>query len=152
MTDRATIRPLEEPFRLAGRRVWVAGHRGMVGAACVRRLASEHCEVLIASRDEADLRRQEETEAWVQQAKPEVVPQSLMGGEMRIWPPPAVRARERCMAALPALIRLAEAAADVATSGVSYDEPRLDYMEVQVNRAEWVALCAALDAFGRRDS
>jgi GDP-L-fucose synthase len=73
MTDQGTIRPLDPPFRLAKRRVFVAGHRGMVGAACVRRLAAEHCEVLIAMREEADLRRQEETEAWMQQAKPEVV-------------------------------------------------------------------------------
>ena len=71
--DRATIRPLEKPFALKGRRVVVAGHRGMVGAACVRRLASEQCEVLIATRDEADLRRQDATEAWMQQAKPDVV-------------------------------------------------------------------------------
>ena len=71
--DRTTIRPLERPFSLAGRRVFVAGHRGMVGSACVRRLASEHCEVLIASREEADLRRQESVEAWFAQAKPEVV-------------------------------------------------------------------------------
>ena len=34
------------PFDLAGRRVFIAGHRGMVGAAVVRRLAEEACEVL----------------------------------------------------------------------------------------------------------
>jgi GDP-L-fucose synthase len=73
MTDRDTIRALDPPFRLAGRRVFVAGHRGMVGAACVRRLASEDCEILIATRDEADLRRQEETEEWFRMAKPDVV-------------------------------------------------------------------------------
>jgi GDP-L-fucose synthase len=73
MTDRDTIRALDPPFRLAGRRIFVAGHRGMVGAACVRRLASEDCEILIATRDEADLRRQDETEEWVRMAKPDVV-------------------------------------------------------------------------------
>ena len=73
MTDRDTIRALDPPFRLAGRRVFVAGHRGMVGAACVRRLATEDCEILIATRDEADLRRQEETEEWFRMAKPDVV-------------------------------------------------------------------------------
>ena len=41
-------------FSLAGKRVFVAGHRGMVGAALVRRLASEDCELLIASREHAD--------------------------------------------------------------------------------------------------
>ena len=65
--------PSEAAFDLTGKRVWVAGHRGMVGAACVRRLASEDCEILIATREEADLRRQEETEEWVRMAKPDVV-------------------------------------------------------------------------------
>ena len=36
-------------FPLAGKRVWVAGHRGMVGSAIVRRLASEDCEILTAT-------------------------------------------------------------------------------------------------------
>jgi len=42
------------PFELSGKRVWVAGHRGMVGSAIVRRLASEQCEVITAGRDELD--------------------------------------------------------------------------------------------------
>jgi len=46
-------------FPLEGRRVFVAGHRGMVGGAIVRRLASEGCEVLTAGRAEMDLRRQD---------------------------------------------------------------------------------------------
>jgi GDP-L-fucose synthase len=82
MTDRDTIRALDPPFRLSGRRVFVAGHRGMVGAACVRRLAIEHCEILIATRDEADLRRQDETEEWFRMAKPDVaiVAAATVGG------------------------------------------------------------------------
>ncbi len=48
-------------FPLAGRRVFVAGHRGMVGSAVVRRLASEGCEILTAGREEVDLRRQQPT-------------------------------------------------------------------------------------------
>jgi GDP-L-fucose synthase len=60
-------------FPLAGKRVWVAGHRGMVGAAVVRRLAREDCTVLTAGRSEVDLRRQAETEAWVAANRPQVV-------------------------------------------------------------------------------
>ena len=60
-------------FSLQGLRVWVAGHRGMVGAALVRRLALEDCEVLTASRSQADLTRQAEVEAWMTQARPEAV-------------------------------------------------------------------------------
>lgn len=58
-------------FPLAGLRVWVAGHRGMVGSALVRRLAAEGCEIVTASRSEVDLRRQSETEDWLEQARPD---------------------------------------------------------------------------------
>lgn len=61
------------PFSLRGKRVFVAGHRGMVGSALVRRLAREDCEILTAGRAEADLRRQSETEAWFQRARPDAV-------------------------------------------------------------------------------
>lgn len=63
----------EQIFKLAGKRVWVAGHRGMVGAALMRRLAREDCEILTADRQRVDLRRQDETEAWVTAAKPDVI-------------------------------------------------------------------------------
>ena len=42
-------------FDLTGKRVWVAGHKGMVGSAIVRRLASEACEVLTVDRATLDL-------------------------------------------------------------------------------------------------
>lgn len=65
---------MAEPlYRLAGKRVWVAGHRGMVGAALVRRLAREDCELILASRAELDLLRQEAVEAWMAEARPQVV-------------------------------------------------------------------------------
>jgi GDP-L-fucose synthase len=52
-------------YPLAGKRIWVAGHRGMVGSALVRRLASEDCEIVTADRQDADLKRQSEVEAWM---------------------------------------------------------------------------------------
>jgi GDP-L-fucose synthase len=58
---------------LAGKRIFVAGHRGMVGSALVRRLAREGCEVLTAPRSELDLRRQAETEGWMRAKQPDVV-------------------------------------------------------------------------------
>lgn len=61
------------PYSLAGQRVFVAGHRGMVGGALVRRLARESCEILTVGRREVDLRRQAETEAWLAQARPDAV-------------------------------------------------------------------------------
>ena len=60
-------------FSLKGKRVWVAGHRGMVGAALLRRLQSEDCQVLTATRSDADLRRQSEVETWMGDARPDVV-------------------------------------------------------------------------------
>lgn len=63
----------ERPFRLQGKRVWVAGHRGMVGAAVARRLAREQCEILTVGRKEVDLRRQAEVEAWMNKTKPDAV-------------------------------------------------------------------------------
>jgi GDP-L-fucose synthase len=60
-------------FPLEGKRVWVAGHRGMVGSALVRRLAREGCEILTADRERLDLTRQDQVERWVQTAKPEAI-------------------------------------------------------------------------------
>jgi GDP-L-fucose synthase len=63
----------ETPFDLTRARVWVAGHRGMVGSAVVRRLAQEPIGALItAGSDEVDLTRQAETEAFVADARPDV--------------------------------------------------------------------------------
>jgi GDP-L-fucose synthase len=63
----------EQIFDLRGKRVWVAGHRGMVGSAIVRRLASEGCEILTAGRDVLDLERQNAVEAWISQHKPDAI-------------------------------------------------------------------------------
>jgi GDP-L-fucose synthase len=60
-------------FRLNGRRIWVAGHRGMVGSAIVRRLAGEGATVLTAGRETLDLCRQAEVEAWLDAERPDAV-------------------------------------------------------------------------------
>jgi GDP-L-fucose synthase len=43
---------------LSGRRIFVAGHCGMVGSALMRRLAQEECRILTVRRDVVDLREQ----------------------------------------------------------------------------------------------
>ncbi len=58
---------------LAGARVFVAGHRGMAGAAIARRLARERCEVLTVDRTSLDLTRQAETERWLDQSRLDAV-------------------------------------------------------------------------------
>ena len=60
-------------FDFRTKRVYVAGHRGMVGSAIVRRLKSEECDILTADRGELDLTRQEQTERWMSSAKPDAV-------------------------------------------------------------------------------
>jgi GDP-L-fucose synthase len=60
-------------YSLKGKRVWVAGHRGMVGSALLRRLAREDCEVLTVARGALDLRRQAEVETWVTANRPDCV-------------------------------------------------------------------------------
>jgi GDP-L-fucose synthase len=58
---------------LQGKKVWVSGHRGMVGSALVRRLGSEDCEVLTTTRGELDLRDSVAVKDWMAANKPEVV-------------------------------------------------------------------------------
>ncbi|MEG8222718.1 GDP-L-fucose synthase [Sphingomonas sp. HH69] len=57
---------------MRGKRVYVAGHKGMVGSAIVRRLAAEDCEILIADR-KTDLRDQAAVRAWFEENRPDVV-------------------------------------------------------------------------------
>ncbi len=64
---------LGQPYSLAGKRVWVAGHRGLVGNALLRRLREEDSEVLTVGRERADLTRQEAVEAWMAEARPQAV-------------------------------------------------------------------------------
>ncbi|MDO8421529.1 MAG: GDP-L-fucose synthase [Parvibaculum sp.] len=73
---------MTDAYSLKGKRVYVAGHRGMVGSALLRRLASEDCEILTVGRAQVDLRRQVEVEAWMAQAKPDAVfvPAATVGG------------------------------------------------------------------------
>jgi len=61
------------PYALGGRRVFVAGHRGMVGGALLRRLARERCTLLTVDRAEVDLRRQADVERWFSANQPQAV-------------------------------------------------------------------------------
>lgn len=60
-------------FDLKGKRIYVAGHRGMVGSALVRRLASENCEIITATRDELELKDQAAVLAWFADQRPDAV-------------------------------------------------------------------------------
>ena len=64
---------VEPIYSLRGKRVWVAGHQGMVGSALLRRLAQIDCTVLTVARAELDLTRQAAVEAWMEKTRPQAV-------------------------------------------------------------------------------
>ncbi|RXT46650.1 GDP-L-fucose synthase [Bradyrhizobium betae] len=61
------------PFELKGKSVYVAGHRGMVGAAIARRLEREDVKFVTVDRREVDLRNQAAVFDWFAKARPQVV-------------------------------------------------------------------------------
>jgi len=63
----------EPIYDIAGKRVWVAGHGGLVGSALMRRLAGESVELLTVGRESLDLRRQEAVEQWMARERPQLV-------------------------------------------------------------------------------
>jgi len=60
-------------YNLSGKRVFVAGHRGMAGSAIVRRLESENCDIVTADRRQLDLTDQAATRTWFSQHRPDAV-------------------------------------------------------------------------------
>jgi GDP-L-fucose synthase len=63
----------EPLYKLSGKRVWVAGHRGMVGSALLRRLAQEDCIPLTVEHADMDLTRQDQVEAWMSKSRPKAI-------------------------------------------------------------------------------
>jgi GDP-L-fucose synthase len=60
-------------FDLRGKRVFVTGHAGMAGSAIMRRLESEHCEIIFAARRDLDLRQSDAVDRFLAQARPDAV-------------------------------------------------------------------------------
>src|SRR4051812_44723468 len=57
----------------AGRKVWITGHRGMLGSAMVRSFANENADLLLTSRQELDLRNQHAVFEWMERNRPELI-------------------------------------------------------------------------------
>lgn len=64
---------IEPIYPLRGKRVFVAGHQGMVGTATVRELHAHGCDVIVADRAMLDLRRQDAVEAFMARERPQAV-------------------------------------------------------------------------------
>lgn len=60
-------------FDISGKRIFVAGHRGLVGQALVRRLGQEPVDIQTAGRSEVDLRDQAATKAYLKKTAPDIV-------------------------------------------------------------------------------
>ena len=60
-------------YALEGKRIFIAGHTGMVGSALMRRFAQENCEIITASHSTLDLTRQSPTESYIADVKPDVI-------------------------------------------------------------------------------
>jgi GDP-L-fucose synthase len=71
-------------FDLTKKKIWVAGHKGMVGSALVKQLESIGSEILTVSSKELDLREQSATRKWLMENKPEaiIIAAAKVGG---IW-------------------------------------------------------------------
>ncbi len=64
---------MDTSYSLTGKKVWIAGHGGMVGQALTRRLASSDVELVTARRAELDLRRQDQVERWMDATRPQAI-------------------------------------------------------------------------------
>jgi GDP-L-fucose synthase len=64
---------LQKSYSLKDKRVWVAGHRGMVGSALLRRLEREDCILITVDRADVDLTRQDQVEGWMSEARPQAI-------------------------------------------------------------------------------
>ncbi|MDC1434703.1 GDP-L-fucose synthase [Amylibacter sp.] len=60
-------------YNLSGKKVWVAGHRGMVGSAVCRQLENEDCYIIKADRGEVNLVNQAEVNDWMNAVKPDAI-------------------------------------------------------------------------------
>ena len=74
MSENIRDTPPSPPIQaFAGRRVWITGHRGMLGSAMVRSFMNEEANILLASREELDLTDQSAVMRWMDKNQPEFV-------------------------------------------------------------------------------
>lgn len=60
-------------FDIVGKRIFVAGHRGMVGSALLRRLQHERCQLITATRQQLNLLDQAAVQMWMRDKRPDAI-------------------------------------------------------------------------------
>ena len=64
---------LDPPFQMENTKVWIAGHRGLVGGAIAKRLSRENCSIVTIERNKLDLRDQIGVKKWLEKEKPSII-------------------------------------------------------------------------------
>ena len=60
-------------FPLKGKKIWVAGHKGMVGSAILKKLGDTGATPLTVDKKEVDLRDQSAVAGWITRVQPDGV-------------------------------------------------------------------------------
>lgn len=60
-------------YNLVGKRIWISGHKGMVGSAVMRRLYNEDCEIITVGKNRLDLLNQQAVKEWILKEKPDAI-------------------------------------------------------------------------------
>ena len=64
---------MNNKFSLAGKRIWITGHKGMLGSSLLNHLEKKTKNILIATKSELDLRNYLEVDKWIKKKKPEII-------------------------------------------------------------------------------
>lgn len=64
---------IKDNFAITGKKIWVTGHKGLLGSAIVRRLDSEDCQILTSTRQECDLTQQKQVNQWLEKNQPDAI-------------------------------------------------------------------------------
>lgn len=65
--------PVKYNFNLKNKKIWVAGHTGMVGKAIIKKLIKEKHDALTIARNDLDLTDQDKTFKWIKKNSPQVI-------------------------------------------------------------------------------
>ena len=64
---------MQQETAINGKKIFVAGHRGMVGSAIARRLSAEECDIVTADRDSLDLIDQRSVQQYLRCERPDII-------------------------------------------------------------------------------